>query len=60
MEVSDLSLSLRIENGRGCKGEGRGGLSGLFSQKKNALNPYFWQMMRKIFYQKYCYQVCFL
>lgn len=49
MEVSDMSLSVSLENGRGCEWGSRGGLSGLFSQKKNALNPYFWQMIREIF-----------
>lgn len=49
MEVSDMSLSVSLENGRGCEWGSRGGLSSLFSQKKNALNPYFWQMIREIF-----------
>ncbi|KAK1362601.1 Cyclopropane-fatty-acyl-phospholipid synthase [Heracleum sosnowskyi] len=49
MEVSDTSLSVSLDNGRGCEWGSRGGLSSLFSQKRNALNPYFWQMIREIF-----------
>ncbi|KAK1362622.1 Cyclopropane-fatty-acyl-phospholipid synthase family protein [Heracleum sosnowskyi] len=49
MEVSDMSLSVSLDNGRGCEWGSRGGLSSLFSQKRNALNPYFWQMIREIF-----------
>lgn len=49
MEVSDMSLSVSLDDGQGCEWGSRGGLSGLFSQKKNALNPYFWQMIREIF-----------
>ncbi|KAK1362619.1 Cyclopropane-fatty-acyl-phospholipid synthase [Heracleum sosnowskyi] len=49
MEVSDMSFSVSLDNGRSCEWGSRGGLSSLFSQKRNALNPYFWQMIREIF-----------
>ncbi|CAN0904824.1 Tuberculostearic acid methyltransferase UfaA1 [Linum grandiflorum] len=48
MELSDMSFSVSLEEGKGCEWGSRNGLSGLFSQKKNALNPYFWQMIRDI------------
>ncbi|CAL5416515.1 unnamed protein product [Camellia sinensis] len=34
--------------GHGYEWGSRTGLSSLFAQKKNALNPYFWQMVREI------------
>ncbi|KAK3022518.1 hypothetical protein RJ639_046795, partial [Escallonia herrerae] len=48
MEVSDMSLSVSLEKGQGCEWGSRNGISSLFAQKKNALNPYFWQMLREI------------
>ncbi|KAK4775674.1 hypothetical protein SAY87_023635 [Trapa incisa] len=48
MEASDMSFSVSLDEGRGCEWGSRNGLSGLFAQKKNALNPYFWQMIREI------------
>lgn len=48
MEISDMSFSVSLENGKGCEWGSRTGLSGLFAQKKNALNPYFWQMLKEI------------
>ncbi|XP_057423923.1 uncharacterized protein LOC130717628 isoform X1 [Lotus japonicus] len=48
MELSDMSFSVSLDNGRGCEWGSRNGLSGLFAQKRNALNPYFWQMIREI------------
>ncbi|WMV48065.1 hypothetical protein MTR67_041450 [Solanum verrucosum] len=33
---------------RGCEWGTRNGFSSLFAQKKNVLNPYFWQMIREI------------
>ncbi|KAJ0235723.1 hypothetical protein HA466_0263130 [Hirschfeldia incana] len=45
MEVSDMSLSVSLNNGRGCEWGSRNGLSSLFAQKRNILNPYFWQMI---------------
>lgn len=47
MELSDMSLSVSLDNGRGCEWGSRNGLSSLFSQKRNAINPYFWQMIRE-------------
>ncbi|KAJ4834137.1 hypothetical protein Tsubulata_012634 [Turnera subulata] len=48
MELSDMSFSVSLNNGRGCEWGSRNGLSGLFAQKTNVLNPYFWQMIREI------------
>ncbi|PSS35629.1 Tuberculostearic acid methyltransferase [Actinidia chinensis var. chinensis] len=48
MEVSDMSFSVSLDKGQGCEWGSRNGLSGLFAQKKNAFNPYFWQMIREI------------
>ncbi|GAB2227538.1 hypothetical protein Droror1_Dr00009360 [Drosera rotundifolia] len=48
MEESDMSFSVSLEQGRGYEWGSRNGLSGLFAQKKNAFNPYFWQMLREI------------
>ncbi|KAL0742766.1 hypothetical protein Bca4012_084279 [Brassica carinata] len=47
MEVSDMSFSVSLDNGRGCEWGSRNGLSSLFAQKKNILNPYFWQMIKE-------------
>ncbi|CAN8258363.1 unnamed protein product [Cochlearia groenlandica] len=48
MEVSDMSFSVSLDNGNGCEWGSRNGVSGVFAQKRNALNPYFWQMIREI------------
>ncbi|KAL6971247.1 cyclopropane-fatty-acyl-phospholipid synthase [Sarracenia purpurea var. burkii] len=48
MEVSDMSFSVSLDNGQDCEWGSRNGLSSLFAHKKNALNPYFWQMIREI------------
>ncbi|XP_056867370.1 uncharacterized protein LOC108861969 isoform X2 [Raphanus sativus] len=48
MEVSDMSFSVRLDNGRGCEWGTRNGLSSLFAQKRNILNPFFWQMITEI------------
>ncbi|KAL3506178.1 hypothetical protein ACH5RR_031560 [Cinchona calisaya] len=48
MEISDMSFSVSLDNGKGCEWGSRNGLSSLFAQKKNVLNPYFWQMIREI------------
>ncbi|KAH9648728.1 Amino oxidase domain-containing protein [Citrus sinensis] len=48
MEMSDMSFSVSLEKGHGCEWGSRNGLSSLFAQKKNVLNPYFWQMLREI------------
>ncbi|KAL6342983.1 hypothetical protein AAG906_017003 [Vitis piasezkii] len=41
MELSDMSLAVSLDEGRGCEWGNRNGLSSLFAQKKNILNPYF-------------------
>ncbi|GMH08595.1 hypothetical protein Nepgr_010435 [Nepenthes gracilis] len=48
METSDMSFSVSLEKGRGCEWGSRNGLTSLFAQKKNALNPYFWKMLQEI------------
>ncbi|XWS13896.1 hypothetical protein CRYUN_Cryun36dG0078000 [Craigia yunnanensis] len=48
MELSDMSLSVSLDEGEGCEWGSRNGLSSLFSQKMNIFNPYFWQMLREI------------
>jgi cyclopropane-fatty-acyl-phospholipid synthase len=48
MERSDMSFSVSLEGGKGVEWGSRNGLSGLFAQKSNALNPYFWQMIREV------------
>ncbi|OMO95382.1 Mycolic acid cyclopropane synthase [Corchorus olitorius] len=48
MEPSDMSFSVSLDNGKGCEWGSRNGLSSLFAQKTNVLNPYFWQMIREI------------
>jgi len=48
MELSDMSFSVSLDRGRGCEWGSRSGLSGLFAQKRNVMNPYFWQMIREI------------
>ncbi|XP_012069888.1 uncharacterized protein LOC105632176 isoform X1 [Jatropha curcas] len=48
MELSDMSFSVSLDKGNGYEWGSRNGLSGVFAQKKNILNPYFWQMLREI------------
>ncbi|XP_073283697.1 uncharacterized protein [Primulina huaijiensis] len=48
MELSDMSFAVSLDEGRGCEWGSRNGLSGLFAQKKNILNPNFWRMIREI------------
>ncbi|KAL0284757.1 UNVERIFIED_CONTAM: Tuberculostearic acid methyltransferase UfaA1 [Sesamum calycinum] len=47
-ELSDLSFSVSLDEGQGCEWGTRNGLSSLFAQKTNVLNPYFWNMIREI------------
>lgn len=48
MEISDMSFSVSLDEGKGCEWGSRNGLSSLFAQKTNALNPSFWRMIREI------------
>ncbi|KAL9408425.1 hypothetical protein AB3S75_046899 [Citrus x aurantiifolia] len=48
MGTSDMSFSVSLDKGQGCEWGTRNGLSSLFAQKKNVLNPYFWQMLREM------------
>nr|GEU95840.1 cyclopropane-fatty-acyl-phospholipid synthase [Tanacetum cinerariifolium] len=48
IELSDMSFSVSLDEGNGCEWGSRNALSGLFAQKSNMLNPYFWQMIREI------------
>ncbi|KAM3356663.1 hypothetical protein P3S68_023377 [Capsicum galapagoense] len=47
-ETSDMSFSVSLDQGRGREWGTRDGFSSLLSQKKNLLNPYFWQMITEI------------
>lgn len=47
-EISDMSFSVSLDEGKGCEWGSRNALSGLFAQKKNLLNPYFWKMIQEI------------
>eukprot|EP00897_Mesotaenium_endlicherianum_P008430 jgi/Mesen1/7615/ME000397S06675 len=47
IEPSDMSFSVSLNNGSGCEW-GSTSLAGLFAQKRNALNPYFFQMLREM------------
>ncbi|KAI3469806.1 hypothetical protein Pfo_026469 [Paulownia fortunei] len=47
-ELSDMSFSVSLNEGRGCEWGTRNGLSSLFAQKKNVVNPCFWKMIREI------------
>ncbi|GMH19921.1 hypothetical protein Nepgr_021762 [Nepenthes gracilis] len=48
METSYMSFSVSLDEGCGYEWGSRNGLTGLFAQKKNALNPYFWRMLQEI------------
>lgn len=50
MEASDMSFSVSLDDGHGHGYEWgtRNGLSSLFSQKKNLLNPYFCHMLWEV------------
>ncbi|KAH9681807.1 Amino oxidase domain-containing protein [Citrus sinensis] len=48
MGTSDMSFSVSLDKGQGYEWGTRNGLSSLFAQKKNVLNPYFWQMLREM------------
>ena len=48
MEVSDMSFSVSLDKDNGCEWGSRNGLRGLFSQKTNAINPYFLKMIQEI------------
>ncbi|KAF6135969.1 hypothetical protein GIB67_006861 [Kingdonia uniflora] len=48
MKMTDMSVAVSLDNGRSCEWGTRNGLSSLFEQKKNLLNPYFYQMIRQI------------
>ncbi|KAK1592379.1 hypothetical protein Q3G72_023947 [Acer saccharum] len=48
METSEMSFSVSLNKGQDCEWGTRNGFSSLFAQKKNLLNPYFWQMLREI------------
>eukprot|EP01018_Ginkgo_biloba_P030445 Gb_22956 [translate_table: standard] len=48
LELSDMSFSVSLDNGKGCEWGSSNGLAGLFAQKSNALNPFFWRMITEI------------
>ncbi|KAL3634449.1 hypothetical protein CASFOL_021503 [Castilleja foliolosa] len=48
MELCDMSFAVSLDKGLGCEWGSRNGLSSLFAQKKNIINPYFWKMIKEI------------
>ncbi|MED6127626.1 hypothetical protein PIB30_089819 [Stylosanthes scabra] len=48
MELSDMSFAVSLDGGQGFEWGSRNGFSSLFAQKRNVVNPYFWQMVREI------------
>lgn len=48
LELSDMSFSVSLDNGKGYEWASSNGLAGLFAQKTNVLNPFFWQMLSEI------------
>ncbi|KAK1419909.1 hypothetical protein QVD17_29345 [Tagetes erecta] len=48
MEAFDMSFSLSLDDGHGYEWGTRNGLSSLFSQKKNLLNPHFCHMLWEV------------
>ncbi|KAL3648751.1 hypothetical protein CASFOL_005154 [Castilleja foliolosa] len=48
METSSTSFSVSLADGLGCEWGTHNGLSSLFAQKKNIVNPQFWRMIREI------------
>ncbi|KAL2611936.1 hypothetical protein R1flu_023628 [Riccia fluitans] len=47
MEKSDMSFSISLDGGKGCEW-GSSSVGGLFAQKTNAINPFFWNMIREM------------
>ncbi|KAK1419908.1 hypothetical protein QVD17_29344 [Tagetes erecta] len=48
MEASDKSFSVSLDDGHGYEWGTRNGLSSLFAQKKNVLNPHFCHMLWEV------------
>ncbi|CAH8360258.1 unnamed protein product [Eruca vesicaria subsp. sativa] len=48
IEVSNMSFSVSLDSGIYYEWGTRNGLSSLFAQKRNILNPYFWQMITEL------------
>ncbi|KAG1361485.1 putative Cyclopropane fatty acid synthase [Cocos nucifera] len=48
MEISDMSFSVSLDEGKDYEWGSRNGLTSLFAQKSNVINPYFWQMLHEI------------
>ncbi|KAL2611930.1 hypothetical protein R1flu_023622 [Riccia fluitans] len=47
MEKSNMSFSISLDGGKGCEW-GSSSVGGLFAQKTNAINPFFWNMIREM------------
>jgi cyclopropane-fatty-acyl-phospholipid synthase len=47
IEESDMSFSISLDEGRGWEW-GSNGITGLFAQKRNLLNPSFLRMIKEI------------
>ncbi|XP_057733271.1 uncharacterized protein LOC130948527 [Arachis stenosperma] len=48
MELSNMSFAVSLDGGCGYEWGSKDGVSSLFAQKKNVINPYFWKMVREI------------
>ncbi|BBN16268.1 hypothetical protein Mp_7g04870 [Marchantia polymorpha subsp. ruderalis] len=47
MEKSDMSFAVSLDGGKGCEW-GSKSVGGLFAQRSNAVNPFFWNMIREM------------
>ncbi|PKA58713.1 putative (S)-tetrahydroprotoberberine N-methyltransferase 2 [Apostasia shenzhenica] len=47
--ASKMSFSVSLEKGKGYEWGSRDGLAGLFAQRSNFINPYFWHLLQEIF-----------
>ncbi|MED6136526.1 hypothetical protein PIB30_056803 [Stylosanthes scabra] len=48
LKLLDMSFGVSLDGGSGYEWGNRYGLTSLFAQKRNLINPYFWQMVKEI------------
>ncbi|XP_071719052.1 uncharacterized protein [Rutidosis leptorrhynchoides] len=48
MKISDMSFSVSLDEGNGYEWGNRNGLSSLFAQKTNVVNPFFLMILREL------------
>ncbi|CAN4111648.1 unnamed protein product [Withania somnifera] len=63
MDISHMSFSVSLDQGRGCEWGTRNGISSLFAQKKNILNPFFGKFIEshgysELFQKAYLIPIC--